>query len=189
MFWIDGEQQSGRVKSAGIGSGVHADEIRIREIVREEISAFVFGNFMEDTVLAAWEFGRGTVSPASGPRAHAGDGESGSVETTPGPDSPATDYSRMAIAVALQLPAYCEGLRFDVIAGVLEAADKAGLFTRVKFDQWNRWDCDAGLIAAALGADYTAPRAMDWPERVLTVKNVMAAVSAVHQARFEGHLS
>lgn len=123
IFWSD--DPAGRVVD-----GAPESETRIREIVRAEIQAMVLGSF-EDGALAAWGFAhRSQVSPTPGPRAGVGDGESGSVETTPGPDSPAIDYKRLAIAVNRCLPLHCEGLRFEDIAGVLEAADRLGLLDR-----------------------------------------------------------
>lgn len=63
-------------------------------------------------------------------------------------------YQVMASAVARNLPAGCEGLRLDVIAGVIEATEKAGLLAVPESDR-DRIDaacvCGAALVLYSRG--------------------------------------
>jgi hypothetical protein len=47
----------------------------------------------------------------------------------------------------------------------------------------------AELIAAALPASFTAPRAMDWDERVTVVTEVLAAAAQIDEAIAAGEVT
>ena len=134
-----------------------------------------------------------TNTAVPSPRPVPGTRESGPVEApeAPGPDSPPSPsrYDRMAITVDALLPPHCKGLRFETIAGVLEAADKASLLTPAIGGELAAFQRYTKVIAALLGADFTAPRLMDWDERQAVVTAVLNAVSAFYEAHLDGRIS
>lgn len=187
-------------------------EVVVRYVeVREPIEYKVFHDETPSAARAVTRYGTGAATPCrdggcsvgetpdtntAASQLVSGTRESGPVEPpeAPGPDSPppavSDRYKGLAITVNGYLPPHCEGLRFSTIAGVLQAADKAGyLMPSVGGDEFGAFQRYTEVIAGLLPAEFTGNWSMGWDQRVATVKAVFDAVSAFYEAHLDGRIS